>query len=223
MLRLLLLVALLGPSAPALADAPSRFVVAASTRADEQSPRRLFNAGLRAEESGNLARACQLFMAARLVVKASVADELYARGAALRLVRILAGRDDDAALAAALLIEDRGDSSDLGPLVRSLLKRFASGQAALELAEGMIVAARYVKSSETVVLELELPGGELRVVEAEGTIAPLSAGQKVRLLVKKVRGRAAAGWSVVALGRDRAEGWQLLRVDGLPGMAVASE
>ena len=206
---------------PAHADGP-KFVVAASTRSDEQSPRRLFNAGLRAEESGNLTVACQLFMAARLASRSGVADALYARGAALRLVRILAGRDDDAASAAAVLIEDRGESSDLGPLVRSLIRRFGTEPANLEMAHGTIIAARWNRATEAIALEVELESGETRVVEAQAQIAPISAGQQVKMLVKKTRGHAAAGWTLIALARESADGWQILRVDGLPGHRVVS-
>ncbi len=204
--------------APAWADEPvGRFVVAASTRSEEQSPRRLFNAGLRAEETGNLALACQLFMAARLAGRDGVADKLYARGAALRLVRLLAGRDDDAASAAAVLIEDRGESSDLGPLVRTLLRRVQGERPAVEIVTGTLLSTRWTRATDGVLLELELDGGDTRVVEADAPVSPLSAGLRVRAMVRKTSGRAAAGWRLIAMGREQADGWQLIRVADLPG------
>lgn len=202
---------------PAQAEPPGRFVVAASTRSEEQSPRRLFNAGLRAEEGGNLALACQLFMAARLAARESVADMLYARGAALRLVRVLAGRDDDAASAAAVLIEDAGESSDLGPLVRTLLRRVRGERPAVEMLSATLVATRWARATDSVLLELELDSGEQRVVEADAPVSPLSAGLRVKVLVRKTHGRASSSWRLVAMGREHADGWQLIRVSDLPG------
>lgn len=213
-------VAALAPS-PARSDEPvGRFMVAASTRSEEQSPRRLFNQGLRAEESGNLALACQLFMAARLAARDSVADALYARGAALRLVRVLAGRDDDAASAAAVLIEDGGESSDLAPLVRSLLRRVHGDRAAVELLSATLVSTRWTRATDSVLLELELDDGERRVVEADAPVSPLSAGLRIRALVRKTSGRAASSWRLVAMGREHADGWQLIRVTDLPGTPI---
>lgn len=213
----LVVLALAGGAIPAKAEPPGRFVVAASTRSEEQSPRRLFNAGLRAEEGGNLALACQLFMAARLAARESVADVLYARGAALRLVRVLAGRDDDAASAAAVLIEDAGESSDLGPLVRTLLRRVRGERPAVEMLSATLVATRWARATDTVLLELELDSGEQRVVEADAPVSPLSAGLRVKVLVRKTHGRASSSWRLVAMGREHADGWQLIRVADLPG------
>lgn len=202
----------------ALAAEPARLVFAAPTRAGEEwSARRLFNAALRAEERGNLMAACQLFMASRLAPRASFADVLYARGAALRLVRLLAGRDDDAALASALIIEDRGETSDLGPLIRSLMRRLEAGKPEVELLSGTIASLRYVPKTEHVTMELELDGGDRRVIEAEAPVAPFSAGNRVTTLVRRVAGRAQASLHLVALGRERLDGWVLLRVRDLPG------
>lgn len=203
---------------PAWADEPvGRFVVAASTRSEEQSPRRLFNMGLRAEESGNLALACQLFMAARLAGRDSVADVLYARGAALRMVRVLAGRDDDAASAAAVLIEDAGESSDLGPLVRTLLRRVHGDRPSVELLSATLVSTRWTRATDGVLLELELDNGDTRIVEADAPVSPLSAGLRIRAVVRKTSGRAASSWRLIAMGREQADGWQLIRVADLPG------
>jgi hypothetical protein len=142
----------------ALAAEPARLVFAAPTRAGEEwSARRLFNAALRAEERGNLMAACQLFMASRLAPRASFADVLYARGAALRLVRLLAGRDDDAALASALIIEDRGETSDLGPLIRSLMRRLRPEP---EVDVQHHRPLRYAPKTEHVTMELRLDGGD---------------------------------------------------------------
>jgi hypothetical protein len=79
--------------APAARADDGALVVAAPTRsAEEASPRRLFNAALRAEEKGDLLAATQLLLAARLAPRRALADTIYARGAGLRLVRLLAPR-----------------------------------------------------------------------------------------------------------------------------------
>src|SRR5262245_33086245 len=105
--RIFAVASALWTSATAFASQDEKIVRAAPLRQDnEWPPRRLFNAGLDAEQHGNLTLAVQLYMSARLAVRTSIADELYVRGAALRLVRILSGYDDDAAAAVATLIKE---------------------------------------------------------------------------------------------------------------------
>lgn len=204
------------------AAAGPRLVVAAPlTAGPEWSPRRLFNAGLSAEESGNLVEACQLYMAARLARRAAFADDLYARGAGLRLLRMLATRDEDAAAAAALFVERSTRDSDLRPLVRVLQRRVDEAHE-LELVSGTIMSVRFKKSTGTVFIELESEAGEARILASDGPIGPFSAGHEVKVLLRKVHGKAAASWQVVGMAAAGADGWQLLRVDGLPGRPVAS-
>lgn len=191
-----------------------------------QSPRRLFNTGLAQEEQGNVTKAVQFYLSARLSVRHSFADELYARGAGYRLVRILAGYDDDAAAAAAMLVSDEADSpvtSDLAPLVRTLLRRLDDEGAGpdLESARGVIVSVRYKPRTEQTVIEVMEDEEERRLVLAEGPVGPFSAGDPVRILVRRDRHRAFAGWRLVAIGHAKADGWQLLSVSGLPGQAGA--
>jgi hypothetical protein len=212
------LIAFLLAALLAASDAQPELLAAASTRsAEEPSPRRLFNAGLRAEERGDLGEACRLFMAARLVPRLSFADELYARGAALRQVRLLAGRDEDAATAAALLLGATGaESGDLGPLIGRLLRRFEPGaKRPLEQHTGTIVSLRFHRPSGHVLVEVEIDGGERRIIEAEGVVAPFSAGDRVAIVIRRIKGHAAAGWRLVAMGQERSDGWQILRVESL--------
>jgi hypothetical protein len=178
----------------------------------------LFNAGLAAEEEGNLARACQLYMAARLATRTAFADGLYARGAGLRLLRVLAGRDEDAATAAAILVANAARVSDLEPLARLLLKRLDGEASEIEQWIGTILSVRYSPGSGHVSVELSADeAGEMRVVESEAPIGPFSAGDRVRVLMRRVSGRAAFAWRVVAVAGEQADGWQLMRVRALPG------
>jgi hypothetical protein len=195
---------------PAHAD-PPRLLSAAAPRSGHDSPRRLFNLGLRAEEEGDRRKACRLYLAVRLALRASYADELYARGAALRLVRLLVGEDEDAALAAAVLADGDaiGDASDLFPIVRGLMRRFGRDA---ELVQGLIVSVRYQKTSGEVLIELENDAAERRIVAADGPIAPFSAGQRVRALLVRAEGRASAAFDLVAIGADASDAWSLLRV-----------
>ncbi len=183
------------------------------------SPRRLFNAALEQEEHGNPFRAVQLFLASRLSDRASFADELYARGAGLRLVRILAGYDDDAATAAALLVaQDAGPqaSTDLAPLLRTLLRRFET-TSEFELMRGIVAEVRWRASTGTAILEVDLPGEQRRVVFADGPVGPFTAGDAVKILARKDPTRVLAAWRLVALGHADQDGWQILAVSGLPG------
>lgn len=218
-----LVLALAAVAAEPETSAP-RLVSAAPTRAGEEwSPRRLFNAGLRAEERGDLTLACQLYMAARLAPRLAFADELYARGAALRKLRLLAGRDDDAAAAAATLIGDSGDAGDLAPLLRTLLRRLDPGvREPLEVVNGQIISVRFHRPTGQVLVELEVDGGDRRVLEADGTVGPFSAGHRVAVVMRRIRGKAAVGWRLVAMGAEHADGWQILRVRGLPGPGMES-
>ncbi|MCC7384137.1 MAG: hypothetical protein IT384_20000 [Deltaproteobacteria bacterium] len=201
-------------SAPA--DGGAKLVFAARTRvADEWSPRRLFNAALRKEESDNLTQACQLLMAARLAPRLSFADELYARGAALRMVRLLAGRDDDAAAAVALLIGEGVESGELAPLVRTLVRRLS--EPGLDHFGGLIVAVRLERASRRVVIDLDVDGGERRTLEADGPIGPFSAGQRVELIARRLPGRPQIGWRLIAMSAEGADGWQILRVQRIEG------
>ncbi|MFO0726773.1 MAG: hypothetical protein U1E65_23500 [Myxococcota bacterium] len=215
---ILIALALSAVAGPSSADESSRLVFAAPTRAGEEwSARRLFNAALRSEERGNLLAACQLFMASRLAPRSSFADVLYARGAALRLVRLLAGRDDDAALAAAMLIEDKGETSDLGPLIRTLMRRLESERSEVELMTGTLLSLRYNPRTERVTIEVEVDGGDRKIIEADGAVAPFSAGNRVTALVRRVSGRASAGLHLIGLSKEGHDGWTMLRIHGLPG------
>jgi hypothetical protein len=216
------------PATASAAEAPARLVFAAPPRAGEEwPPRRLFNAGLEAEERGNLVMACQLYLAARLSGRAALADELYARGAALRLVRILLGYDDDAAVAAALLAAPATEGSDLAPVVKGLIRRLERGseknEKSLELLSGILLSVRFQRSSGQVFLELEPDNGERRIIVAESPVGPFSAGQRVKMLIQKLRGNANAGWRLLALAGDHADGWQIIRVRGLPGSPTPAD
>jgi hypothetical protein len=183
------------------------------------SPRRLFNTGLIEEEQGNLLKAVQFYMSARLSLRSSFADELYARGASYRLVRILAGYDDDAAAAAAVSISTHPDAqvpSDLAPLIRSLLRRIDDDEkdGDLETASGVIESLRFRDVSRQTVIELAV-GDERRLVMADGSIGPFSAGDSVRVLARRDRSRALASWRLIAIGPAEADGWQLLAVANL--------
>lgn len=189
-------------------------VQAAPTEGRAASPRRLFNMGLAAEEKGDGLGAVARYMAARAVPRTSFADTLYARGAGLRLIRLLAGRDDDAAAAIATALAQDGGSrpgTDLSPLVRSLL---AHVERDLEVLEGVLVAVR-----------LDAEGGtELRVVDAEGVsrliraiapVRPFTAGDAVRVLVR--RGPEAVA-QLVAMGPKADQAWRLLEVRSVPSL-----
>jgi hypothetical protein len=215
----------LAPAAAQAAEPAARLVFAAPPRAGEEwPPRRLFNSGLEAEERGNLVMACQLYLASRLATRASLADELYARGAALRLVRILLGYDDDAAVAAALLAAPAAEGSDLAPVVRGLVRRLERGaERNLELLSGTLLSVRFQRSSGQVFLELDPDGGERRIIAAESPVGPFSAGQRVKMLIQRLRGNANAGWRLLALAGDHADGWQIIRVRGLPGSPAPAD
>jgi hypothetical protein len=220
---LFLFTVLAARSADAAED--KQLVRAAPLRGDpDWSPRRLFNAALSAEEQGNRTLAVQLYMSARLAARDSIADELYARGAGLRLVRILAGYDDDAAAAAAMLVTKEAGpraTTDLAPLIRTLMRRFErSDDRELTYLTGTIGAIR-VKSSGEAYIELHLDDavkeGEKRTIVAEGPVGPFSAGDPVRVLAKRDVIRALTRWRLVAMAHARADGWQILSVSGLPG------
>jgi hypothetical protein len=200
------------------AQAKPTLVRAAPLRGGElQSPRRLFNIGLNEEEQGNLTRAVQFYLSARLSVRHSFADELYARGAGYRLVRILAGYDDDAAAAAAMLVSSDADapiSSDLAPLIRTLLRRLMED---LESKKGVISSIRYRARENQTVIEIEGLDDERQLILAEGSVGPFSAGDRVRILMRRDRKQALAGWRLVAIGPSENDSWQMLAVSGLPG------
>jgi hypothetical protein len=202
------------------AEAKPTLVRAAPLRGGEiQSPRRLFNTGLKEEEEGNLTRAVQFYLSARLSLRQSFADELYARGAGYRLVRILAGYDDDAAAAAAMLVtaEDTSLSSDLAPLIRTLLRRMMED---LESKTGIISSIRFRARDNQTVIEIE-EGEERHLVLADGSVGPFSAGDEVRILMRRDRKAAYAGWRMIAIGPADTDSWQMLSVSGLPGDALS--
>ena len=118
--------------------APRLLFAAPLTEHAPRSPRQLFNAALSAEEQSNVTKACQLYLAARLAPRAAFADELYARGAAIRLVRLLAERDEDAAAAAALMVHgtisykeamsQSADPEDLSLKLRRMFPNLEQGE-----------------------------------------------------------------------------------------------
>src|SRR5262245_30870241 len=197
-----------------------QIVRAAPLRQDaEWPPRRLFNAGLDAEQRGNLTLAVQLYMSARLAVRVSIADDLYARGAALRLVRILSGYDDDAAAAVASLIKEE-TSTDLAPLIRSLTRRIERSGEKDELAfmTGTIASVRVPNHASHALIELRLNDeGDRRIIAAEGPVGPFSAGDPVRVIVRKDPTRASSSWRLIGMAHAKADGWQILAISGLPG------
>lgn len=177
---------------------------------DGWTSRRLYNAGLVAEESRDWLGALRWYLAAGLAPRGAYADRRYAEAASGRLVRVLAPRDEDAAAAVAATIE--GVDSDLGPLVR-LLRRRVDEADGLRLVSGTLVSLRWRARSGRVLVELLEAEGGSRVIEADTSVAPFSAGDRLRAMIRAVPGRAATGWRLVALGRAEAPGWQLLRVD----------
>ncbi len=222
-----LLLSMLFVQPRAFADDRGQMVRAAPLRGDaEWPPRRLFNAALDAEERGNLTLAVQLYMSARLAARDSIADELYARGAGLRLVRILAGFDDDAAAAAAMLVTKEAEArptTDLAPLIRTLMRRFErTDDKELTYLTGKIASIR-VKPSGLAYIELDLDDavteGEKRTIVAEAAVGPFSAGDPVRVLARKEGMRTLTRWRLVAMSHVKADGWQILAVNGLPGAA----
>jgi hypothetical protein len=161
-------------------------------------------------------------MSARLAVRVSVADELYARGAALRLVRILSAHDDDAAAAVAALIKEEATdrtTTDLAPLIRSLLRRFEKESRDLSFMTGTIASVRVPSGSSYALIELNLDGGEgeRRIIAAEGPVGPFSAGDPVRVLVRKDNTRASSSWKLIGMAHAKADGWQILAISNLPG------
>ncbi len=183
------------------------------------SPRRLFNAGLAAEENGGSVEAVRLYLAARLAPRKSYADELYAKGAGLRLVRILAGYDDDAATAAAMLVEDearRSGYTDLSPLIRTLVGRLQDDAGELEIIRGRIDAVRYRAPDDAAVIRLKMKDGAMRVFAAHGPVGPFSAGDQIRAMVRRERHGHWAEWRLVSLSYAGDDGWGLLAVDNLP-------
>jgi hypothetical protein len=218
--QLLVLCPLLAVAALEARAEDQKIVRAAPLRQDaEWPPRRLFNAGLDAEQRGNLTLAVQLYMSARLAVRVSIADDLYARGAALRLVRILSGYDDDAAAAVASLIKEE-TSTDLAPLIRSLTRRIERWGEKEELAfmTGTIASIRVPHNAAHALIELRLnEEGERRIIAAEGPVGPFSAGDPVRVMVRKDHSRAASSWKLIGMAHAKADGWQILAISGLPG------
>jgi hypothetical protein len=109
---------------------------------------------------------------------------------------------------------DASFSSDLAPLIRTLLNRD------LERTTGVIASVRYRPREDQSVIELEVDGeSDKRLILAEGVIGPFTAGDHVRLLIRKDRKHAFAGWRLIAAGPSEADGWQMLAVTGLPGEA----
>ena len=205
--------------APSGLEAPA-LVRAAEAAPVAQSPRRLFNLGLGAEERGDGTHAVARYLAAGLVPRSSFADALYARGAALRLVRLLAGRDDDAAAAVACLVAtDDGlrPGTDLSPLLRSLLARVEQD---LILAEGILSSVRLDAAGGAILEVLDGSGGVL-TIHAPAPVAPFSAGDGVRVLARQ---RAGGPVELLALGQAEVGAWRRLAVRGLgrAGVAVSS-
>jgi len=202
--------------------AESRTVLAAAQATDSAwSPRRLFNAGLVAEETGNLTEACQFMMAARLTMRRGFTDDLYAKGALLRLLKIVAGRDEDAATAAAFQVARAARSSALDPMVKMLVRRLDRTDD-LASVTGTILSVRLDKRTRHLMIELEPDHGTARIIDVGPRLGSFTAGHRVRALLRRVDGRARAGWRLVALSAERAEGWELMRVRGLEGAPVPS-
>jgi len=201
------LVASLVASAPSGTDAPA-LVHAAPTEGRAASPRRLFNMGLAAEEQGDGLAAVARYMAARAVPRTSFADSLYARGAGLRLIRLLAGRDDDAAAAVATALaqdDGPGPGTELSPLVRSLL---AHVERDLLSVQGILVSVRLDAQGGTDLVVVDA-GGVAHSVHAIAPVHPFTAGDSVRFLARRV-GQAAA--HLVAMARSEVLAWRLLEV-----------
>lgn len=203
------------------ARASERIVRAAPVQGDrEWSPRRLFNTALAAEEEGNATRAVQLYLAARLVERHSFADELYARGSALRLVRVLSSYDDEAASAAALWLrrESRDRAlTDLAPLIRLLLQRLESSTGGYEVLVGTIASIRFREETGHAIIEMVTADDAQRLIRADAVVGPFSAGDPVRVLVRRDSTHALAEHRLVAMGHAAADGWQLIAARGLPG------
>ncbi len=175
------------------------------------SPRRLFNKGLAAEEEGDILGAVASYMAARLAPRTSFADTLYARGAGLRMIRVLAGRDDDAAAAVASVLASNGGArpgTDLSPLVRSLLAR---ADQELRSVKGVLLSVHLLKEGGTRLVIAEEDGAR-HVVRAAAPVGPFSPGDPVRLLVRPQIEREA---TLVVLGRQGERGWRLMTLSWL--------
>lgn len=221
---LLVLVATLGGSAEAVAK-PALVRAAPAAGTATWSPRRLFNAGLAAEERHDPQAAIELYLAARLSARSAFADELYAKGAGLRLVRVLSRFDEDAATAVALHVADeaRGQgTTDLAPLIRTLVRRvMGKRRTDLELVRGRIDAIRYREADGAAVVDIGLPSGAKRVVAAHGPVGPFSAGDNVRVLIRRERHGSWAEWRLISMSYKKQDGWKLIAVEGLPSGSTA--
>lgn len=192
-------------------ERPTELVrAAAPTSGRVPSPRRLFNSGLAAEEQGQGPQAVARYLQARMVPRTSFADALYARGAGLRLLRLLAGRDDDAATAIAALLARDGEpepGSELSPLMRSLLARVGER---LEVWTGVVTAVTLDRAGGAW-LTLRRPDGDARKVWSPAPVSPFSAGDPARVVAR----RRGDDYVLVALGRPETRTWGLLAVRGL--------
>ncbi len=177
----------------------------------QRSPRQLFNQGLGHEERGERTEAIRAYLAAGLGSKSSFADELYAQGAGLRLVRLLAGEDDDAALAVAIGLAGEVDQEEpASPLLRSLLSRLNLERARWQHGKASIASVRYRTEDNLSLIELRKEGGKRQVVLAKGRISPFTAGDQIRVVLRKESKKALAGWRLVAMGYQSEPAWRLL-------------
>lgn len=211
-----------GVLALVLAGAPAAVARPALVRADAEarpgpSPRRLFNMGLVAEQRGDGLTAVARYMAARLAPRTSFADDLYARGAGLRLLRLLAGRDDDAAAAVAAALASDGSAkpgTDLSPLVRSLLRRL---EREFLVVEGIIEGVKLDAEGGTRLVIRDGAGAE-HVIRAPAPVGPFTAGDAVRVVARRhLEGEA----TLVALGHTESDAWRLMAVRGLAAAGAA--
>lgn len=208
---------LIGAVLGVVAGAPSTVDVdlirARDDVARRPSPRRLFNLGLADEEASRPTDAVARYLAARGVPRSSFADALYARGAGLRLLRLLAGRDDDAAAAVAFALARDGDAKpgeELSPLVRSLLARVDRDLLAIE---GLVVGMRITKNGEAEVEVADAEGRRHRVL-APAPVRPFTAGDEVRVVARAHPDAPTAPARLVAMGAKAAAAWALLAVRG---------
>ena len=96
-----------------------------------------------------------------------------------------------------------------------MLQRRIGSDGVLEMRSGTITSMRYRKASGVVHIELDGDDGEKRIISSDAPVSPFTAGQQVRVLLRRMHGKAAAGWRVIAMAHSDASSWEIIRVSRL--------